>query len=303
MLKLIDVNERTWQNLRDLSASQSPTDFPGSAVELLVKGYVYRAFSARVIGIADDDALVGVALVRDSDAEPACYDLQLLMIDRRNGYGAAALRLLLSMLERERKFDRVETRVRKADPLALRVYEEVGFADAGQADDEAPDSLRLAYDLRQGSSEFKDTLISDFSDPLFQSAFQTYFAELGITVKDWGRLFREMNGEEGNQAYVRTTKAGTIVGFIQFQPIKCTSWFFEETCGFIREFWVSEAYRGAGHGTALIRTAERFFKERGICTILLTTDTAERFYLKRGYQKAPGCAAKNKDDVFVKRLV
>jgi len=32
------------------------------------------------------------------------------------------------------------------------------------------------------------------------------------------------------------------------------------------------------------------------------TDTAESFYLKRGYVKVPGCRAKNNIDVYVKRL-
>ena len=90
--------------------------------------------------------------------------------------------------------------------------------------------------------------------------------------------------------------------FIQFKPIKFSSWFFEETCGFIREFWISEAYRNAGHGTELLRLAEDYFKKHGMYTSILTTDTAERFYLKHGYQNAWGCEAKNKDAVFVKHL-
>ena len=36
--------------------------------------------------------------------------------------------------------------------------------------------------------EYTDALISDFTDPLFQRAFQQYFGELGIAVKDWDGL-------------------------------------------------------------------------------------------------------------------
>ncbi len=53
-------------------------------------------------------------------------------------------------------------------------------------------------------------MISDFTSPLFQSAFKTYFAELGISVKDWDGLFREMNDEGGNMAFVRTAGDGEI---------------------------------------------------------------------------------------------
>lgn len=48
--------------------------------------------------------------------------------------------------------------------------------------------------------------------------------------------------------------------------------------------------------------AEDYFMERGMYTSILTTDTAERFYLRHGYQRAPGCHAKNNDTVFIKRL-
>lgn len=150
--------------------------------------------------------------------------------------------------------------------------------------------------------ECADTLVTDFSDPLFQTAFRKYFAELGVSVSDWDGLFRQMNDEGGNSAYVRFDKRGEVIGFIQCRPIEFKSWFFEETCGFIREFWVAEKHRRSGHGSALIELAERGFVEHGIFTSILTTDTAEGFYLRHGYERARGCRAKNGDDVFVKRL-
>ena len=150
-----------------------------------------------------------------------------------------------------------------------------------------------------------DKLITDFTDPVFQAAFKQYFAELGIDVKEWDGLFQEMNagaGGEKNAAWVRTASDGGVVGFIQFIPIRLTSWFFEETLGFIREFWVAEAFRGRGHGAELLALAEKYFLEHEICTTILTTDTTRRFYERRGYVRANGCRAKNKDEVFVKRL-
>lgn len=146
-----------------------------------------------------------------------------------------------------------------------------------------------------------DTLISDFTVPAFQEAFRQYFAELGISVKDWEGLFREMNEEKDNLAFVRTGQE-EVIGFIQFKPIAFTSWFFEETCGFVREFWVAKPFRGRGHGSSLLEKAEQHFLENGIFTSILTTDTAPGFYEKQGYVHAPGCRAKNHDDVFIKRL-
>lgn len=234
MLKLIEVTAENWLDLRRLSVSDTQKGFLDSALGILARGYVYRHDRARVIGIADDGTMIGVALVRDLDDEPACYDLQQFMIDARfqgKGCGTAALRMLLSELEKERKYDCVEVCVKKNDAAALRVYEKVGFVDTGYIDEEAPDCLNLMYHFSDQQPVFSDVLISDFSAPLFQTAFQTYFSELGITVNDWDGLFREMNDEGDNQAVVRTAGDGSIIGFIQFKPTKFTSWFLKKPAG------------------------------------------------------------------------
>ena len=147
-----------------------------------------------------------------------------------------------------------------------------------------------------------DILITDFTDSMFCTAFKTYFSELGIEVNDWDGVFSEMNDEGDNEAFIRMTESGEVIGFIQCKPISFTSYFFEETILFIREFWVSEKYRNLGHGKELLNLAETHFKKKGIFTSILTTDTAEAFYIKNGYRRAPACKAKNQDDVFIKRF-
>ena len=113
---------------------------------------------------------------------------------------------------------------------------------------------------------------------------------------------QEMNEEGGNEAYIRTAADGIIIGFIIFKPVPFSSWFFEETGGVIREFWIAEAYRSQGNGADLLKLAENRLAARDIHMILLTTDTAEQFYLRHGFQKAPGMKAKNDDPVFIKRI-
>ena len=148
----------------------------------------------------------------------------------------------------------------------------------------------------------KDILISDFTDPCFMNAFKLYFKEWDMQIKDWDGLFREMNEGGENRAWLRLRENGDVVGFIQFIPIAFSSWFFEETRGFIREFWIRKEFRGQGHGTALLNLAESYFADRNIKTLILTTDTAPDFYRNRGYEKDETISARNKDDVFVKRI-
>ncbi len=151
---------------------------------------------------------------------------------------------------------------------------------------------------------YQDLFITDFKKAEFQQAFKTYFDELNIQVKKWDKLFASMNTDKHgrNFAYVRITDNGETIGFIQFAAITMSSWFFSTDTGFIREFWVNEKYRKQGHGKELLTLAESYFKEKGIGHTILTTDTAELFYLKNGYEKCPHIKAVNKMDVYVKRL-
>ena len=124
--------------------------------------------------------------------------------------------------------------------------------------------------LRDKDGRYSDNLISDFSDSLFQAAFKQYFSELGLHIRDWDGLFREMNADGGNLAFVRTSESGNVIGFIQFKLLKFT-------CGFIREFWVADEYRNQAHGSALLALAEEHFLKNGIYTSILTTDTISGF--------------------------
>lgn len=148
----------------------------------------------------------------------------------------------------------------------------------------------------------KDIFIYDFNNVDFQNMFKSYFGELGVSVRDWSRLFQAMNDENRNLAYLRYDESGCPIGFIQFTVITFSSGFFETKIGFIREFWVNDECRNLGHGSELLRLAEKYFISNGIYKSILTTNTAERFYIRHGYVKDVDITAKNGYDVFVKVL-
>lgn len=146
MIKLIDINEENWIDFTRLSVSKEQQGFLDHPIGIIARGYVYRTSNAKVIGIADDDRIVGIALVKDLDEDPACYDLQQFMIDERyqnKGFGTAALKQILSLLKDEGKYTCVEVCVNKSDTQALRVYERLGFTDTGYIDDDCPDCINL----------------------------------------------------------------------------------------------------------------------------------------------------------------
>lgn len=152
MVKLSDVNEQNWLDVISLSVTEEQKKFLASPIGILARGYVYRSCNARVYGICDGEQVIGVALVRNMDEEPACYELQQFMIDRRfqnKGYGTEALGLILSVLSKERKYSRVEVCVNMNDAAALWVYKKVGFEDTGYIDENVPDCYNLMYNLNR----------------------------------------------------------------------------------------------------------------------------------------------------------
>ena len=147
-----------------------------------------------------------------------------------------------------------------------------------------------------------DFLISDFTNDIFTCAFKEYFAELGINVSDWNSLWEEMNSDNGNFAYVKVNNSGKTIGFIQFKTIELANSFFSEKYGFIREFWIAKEYRSKGYGTKLLTSCELYFKEKGVSQIVLTTDTAEEFYIAKGYSVNQNINAKNGLIVMTKAI-
>ena len=148
MIRLVEIDDTNWSDVARLSVADDQKRYLDSPLGIVARGYAYRAHRAKVIGIADEETLVGVALVKDLDEEPACYDLQQFLIDHRyqnKGYGTQALTAILHALQIERKYDCVEVCVDREDLSALHVYQKVGFVDTGYIDPDLPDHFNLMY--------------------------------------------------------------------------------------------------------------------------------------------------------------
>lgn len=158
MVKLLEVNAQNFLDVADLRVREDQRRFLDSALGIIARGYAYRSCGAQVIGIADGEQLVGVALVKVFDEEPVWYDLQQFMIDRRfqgKGYGTEALRLILARLAREGKYPCVEVCVDKANTAARRFFEKAGFVNTGYIDPSCPNQISLAYHFLENMGEVK----------------------------------------------------------------------------------------------------------------------------------------------------
>ena len=146
MIKLKEITEDNWIDAASLYIADEQKEFVAPAIGILARGYVYRDCNARVYAIANDETIVGLALVREFSDEPLGYDLQQFLIGEQyqgKGYGSAALGLILDELLKEKHYDHVEVCVKKEDAEAIHIYEKNGFTDSGYIDEDVPDSLNM----------------------------------------------------------------------------------------------------------------------------------------------------------------
>ena len=148
----------------------------------------------------------------------------------------------------------------------------------------------------------RDIFVENFESEPFMTAFKTYFCEISESERNWPMLFRQMNAEKDVTKAIMRFDGNTVVGFIMFCPIRLSCPFFTEEYGYIRELWVSPAYRRAGNGEQLMELAEQYFSDLGISQIMLKAEPqAEGFYRKLGY--AESTAAISEDGIMLSKTI
>ena len=292
MVSLIEINEENWMDFAGLSVDEKQKHYLASNIGILARGYVYRNSRAKVTGIVADGKPVGLAMVRDMDDEPACYELQQFMIDQNyqgRGYGSEALTLILGSLEKERKYDRVEVCVKTEDAQAIHVYEKAGFVDTGYIDDDVPDSCILAYRL-EGKSDQREASgirIIRVEDPAEKQRISRTILE---ALPDWFGIpeAREQYiSESAGQPFFAAYDPENPIGFL---CLKETGKETVELCvmGVLKE------YHRSGIGRKLFERARETAGQAGYTFMQVKTvqvgryaeyDATNQFYLSLGFKE------------------
>ena len=161
----------------------------------------------------------------------------------------------------------------------------------------------MSVEIRQACSEDVEVLVQ----LRLEMRRERENCQLSIPEKDFEELLRKYFSE--------AVKNGSFVSFVAWEngvPAGCSGLSvvalppaygdLSGKKGYITNMYTRKEFRGQGHGTALLNLAEAYFADRGIKTLILTTDTAPDFYRSRGYEQDEAITARNKDDVFVKRI-
>ena len=134
MIELKPITEDNFIDAFNLKLAAGQESFVSHPVRSLAQAYVYRD-QCQPFGIYAGDSMAGyVMVIYDYDIPE--YDIWHMMIDEAEqgrGYGSAALDQVLAYI-RTNPFgdaDRVALTCNRSNPLALKLYEEKGFAATG----------------------------------------------------------------------------------------------------------------------------------------------------------------------------
>ena len=143
MVHLVDVGPDNWR--LGLRVSESQKSYVADSAGILARAYAYRDLRSRAFVICDGDTPVGMGLYYDlPDME--CFDFSQFFIDERyqgNGYGKAAVRLVLEEMRQDGRFSKVDLCYIEGNLAARRLYEELGFVETERDEDEIVMEMKL----------------------------------------------------------------------------------------------------------------------------------------------------------------
>lgn len=292
MVNFIELSEENWMDFAGLSVDESQKAFLASNIGIIARGYVYRNSRAKVIGIVSDGTPVGLAMVRDIDDEPACYELQQFMIDKnfqRKGYGLRALELVLTALKEEQKYDCVEVCVKREDAQAIHVYEKAGFVDSGYIDDTVPDCLNFVYRLvaDNGKTDASGIRIVSVEEATEKQRISRTVLE---ALPEWFGIpeAREQYiKESAEQPFFAALDAENVIGFL------CLKETGKETVE-LSVMGILKDYHRKGVGRKLFEEAKKVAENSGYSFMQVKTvqmgryaeyDATNRFYRSLGFKE------------------
>lgn len=291
MVDLIELSEENWMDFAGLSVDESQKTFLANNIGIIARGYVYRNSRAKVIGIVSDGTSVGLAMVRDIDDEPACYELQQFMIDKNfqgQGYGFRALELILAALKAEQKYACVEVCVKREDAQAIHVYEKAGFVDSGYIDDTVPDCLNFVYRLvADNKTDASDIRIVSVEEATEKQRISRSILE---ALPEWFGIPESREQyikESAAQPFFAALDAEKAIGFL------CLKETGKETVE-LSVMGVLKDYHRRGVGRKLFEQAKKVAEKLGYLFMQVKTvqmgryaeyDVTNRFYLSLGFKE------------------
>lgn len=147
MVNLRKITEENFIDAFNLKLGEGQEHYVSHPIRSLAQAYIYRE-QCQPFGIYDGDMMVGyVMVIYDYDIPE--YDIWHMMIDvskQGKGYGRSAIEQVITYIKTKPfgSSDRVTLTCNKDNPIATKLYQDMGFAPTGVEDeDEIELSMRL----------------------------------------------------------------------------------------------------------------------------------------------------------------
>jgi diamine N-acetyltransferase len=130
------ITEDNYRECIRLKVAEDQTNHVATNAAALAKAYVYYN-TATPFAVYNDNSMVGFLLLRIY--EESCYLIDQFMIDERyqgKGYGKQAMKLLIEMMIKEKKYSKVILCYIEGDEIAKNLYSGLGFHLTGEVDED-----------------------------------------------------------------------------------------------------------------------------------------------------------------------
>ncbi len=137
MIHLKEINQQNYQECMQLSVFESQRSYVATNVQSLAQAYIERK-SVEPYAIYYNDIMVGFIMIIPDDKHDKTMYVWRLMIDQRfqgNGYGKAAMRMIIDMVKSRQTYNSLELSVEPDNHNAIIFYESLRFVMTGEIDD------------------------------------------------------------------------------------------------------------------------------------------------------------------------
>lgn len=142
------ITPENWRTINKLKVKEHQQNFVASNLVILARAFAYREHNSYVHAIYKEKFPIGLLMQYDykQDNKLVCILSQFMIADKYQGigYGKAAMKLWISMIKKEEKYEYITICYIKGDKVAEKLYLNIGFYHTGEIDG---DEVIMRYDL------------------------------------------------------------------------------------------------------------------------------------------------------------